>query len=99
MREWKSVVVTTAKPSGPGDLGEVAEGFYFCDGDLLTMCDRDGIPLRDENNGQRITHHLASGESEKAVAKRFTLKIFRMARGDTVAGFDRPLRYGPLGIA
>jgi hypothetical protein len=33
------------------------------------------------------------------MAKRLTLKIYRIVRGDGMAGLNRPLVYRPLGIA
>ena len=51
MSEIKSVIVTTAKPTGPDDLGRCEEGFYTVANGILTMCDRDGVPLRDDNTG------------------------------------------------
>jgi hypothetical protein len=93
----KAVIVIVANPCGRNDTGQCAEGFYTLDGDLLTMTDRDGVPLRDENSGARITQRLAQGESDKAVAKRLTLKIHRAANGDEMAGFNRPIRYPKAG--
>ncbi|HLG85141.1 MAG TPA: hypothetical protein VKY22_29435 [Bradyrhizobium sp.] len=98
MREIRVVVVTTAKPSGPDDLGQVAEGRYFVENGILTMCNSDSIPLRDENNGQRITSRLLPGESEKAAAKRLTLKIHRAANRE-MSGFHKPIRYPKWGGA
>jgi hypothetical protein len=92
----KSVVVTTAKPSGPGDLGQVAEGFYFVENGVLTMTDRDGVPLHDENNGRQIAMRLLPGEDEKVAAKKLTLQQYRAANRDEMAGFSRPLRYQRL---
>jgi hypothetical protein len=39
---------------------------------------------------------MASGENEKVIAKRLTLKIFNAARGDEMAGFHHPIRYERL---
>jgi hypothetical protein len=89
----KSVVVTTAKPSGPGDLGQCAEGHYFVEGGILTMCDRDGKPLRDENTGRQIATRLLAGDEEKGFAKKLTLKLHREAHRGELAGFHRPIRY------
>jgi hypothetical protein len=93
----KSVVVTTAKPSGPGDLGQVAEGYYFVENGTLTMCNEEGVPLRDENTG-RIAMKLLHGEDEKGLAKRLTLQQHRAANRDEMAGFHRPIRYRNLGF-
>jgi hypothetical protein len=42
---------------------------------------------------------LLPGESEKAAAKKLTLKLHRDARGDEMAGFHRPIRYPKWGGA
>jgi hypothetical protein len=39
------------------------------------------------------------GESEKAVAKRLTLKMWRTENRDEMAGFHRPIRYCKSGLA
>lgn len=95
----KSVVVTTAKPSGPGDLGQVEQGFYFVENGVLTMSDRDGVPLRDENNGRQIATRLLPGDDEKAAAKKLTLQQYRAANRDEMAGFGRAIRYPSRGWA
>jgi hypothetical protein len=92
--EIRSVIITTAKPSGPGDLGQVEEGFYTRDGELITMCDRDGVPLRDENTGRRIAMRLLPGDDEKTLARKMTLRRYREANRDQMAGFHRTIRYG-----
>jgi hypothetical protein len=48
--------------------------------------------------GDRVTHKLG-GEDASTIAKRLTLKIYRMVRGDGMAGFNRPLKYPALGQA
>jgi hypothetical protein len=63
------------------------------------MTDRDGVPLRDENNGARITQRLAPGESDKAVAKRLTLRVYRAANGDPMSGFHKRIEYPSRGWA
>jgi hypothetical protein len=59
-RDIRAVVAVVSNPIGKGDTGEVVEGFYTRDGDTLTMTDREGNPLRDDNNGERITVRLTS---------------------------------------
>ena len=93
MSDVKSVVVIISNPVGKGDTGECAEGWYFVENGVLTMTDREGVPLCDEYNGQRIAMRLLAGESEKAAAKRLTLKIHRAASRDEMSGFHRPIRY------
>jgi hypothetical protein len=89
----KSVVVTTAKPSGPGDLGQVAEGFYTVANGILTMCTPDGAPLRDDNTGRRREMKLLPGDVPAQEAKRMTLRRYREAHRDELDGFHRPIRY------
>jgi hypothetical protein len=96
MSEIKSVIVTTAKPTGPGDLGECAEGFYTVANGILTMCDIDGRPLRDDNTGRRREIKLLPGDDEKGVARKLTLQQYRASNREEVAGFHRPIRYRDL---
>jgi hypothetical protein len=99
-RDVKAVVAVVSNPIGKGDAGIVTEGFYTLDGDTLTMTDRDGIPLRDDNNGERITVRLLPTDNEKTVAKRTTLRLHRAERGDeTSSAFNRRIDYGRSGLA
>jgi hypothetical protein len=93
MSEIESVLVTTRNPNGPGDLGQVAEGFYTVTNGILRMTDRDGKPLRDENTGRQYAMKLLPGDDPKFEARRLTLSIHRTERSGEVAGFNRPLRY------
>ena len=97
--EIRQVTVITRNPSGDGDMGSCEIGHYTVEGDTLAMVDAKGAPLRDANTGERITHRLALGEGEKAIAKGLTLKIFRAARGDEMADFNRPINYPKFGLA
>jgi hypothetical protein len=99
MGEIKSVVVTTAKPSGPGDLGQIAEGFYTVANGILTMCTPDGVPLRDDNTGRQVALRLLAGDDEKDLAKKLTLQQYRAANRDQMAGFGRTIRYPDRGWA
>jgi len=96
MSDVRQVTVITRNPIGKDDGGSCEEGWYTVDGDLLTMTDAEGVALRNPNTGEKITHRLAPGESDKAVAKRLGLKMYRGERGDDDKGFNRPLRYRPL---
>lgn len=98
--EVKSVVAVVSNPIGKEDTGICAEGFYTRDGDTLTMTDRDGRPLRDDNNGERITVRLLPNDNEKSVAKRTTLRLYRAERGDeTSSAFTRRIDYPSRGWA
>jgi hypothetical protein len=97
MPEIKSVIVATAHPIGPNDTGQCAQGWYTLDGDVVTMCGSDGVPLRDSMSGAKIVHRLVDGEHPVVIAKRLTLRIHRSERGDEMAGFNRPIRYPKTG--
>jgi hypothetical protein len=100
MRDVRHITIITRNPIGSGDGGSCEEGFYTVDGDgVLTMTDAEGAALRNPNTGEKITHRLAPGESDKAVAKRLRLRIYRDARPDDDKGFSRPLRYPKFGLA
>ena len=92
MSEVQSVIVVTAKPTGPGDPGQCEEGFYTVTGQLLTMTDREGRPLREDNTGRRYEIKLLRGDDPKQEAKRMTLRIHQ-ANQNEMAGFHRPIRY------
>jgi hypothetical protein len=100
MPDVKQVTVIVANPSSrdPVDQGRVTIGYYLLEGDRLTMTDGEGGPVRGKS-GERITHKLEAGEDAAIIAKRLTMKIYRMVWGDGMAGFNRPLHYRPLGIA
>jgi hypothetical protein len=76
-------------PRTDGDRGRVAEGWYTLEDGVVTMCDPEGIFLRDVE-GNRITHKLGENERPQQVAARLTLKICRLLRDDA-ADFNRPL--------
>ena len=96
MSEIKSVIVTTAKPTGPDDLGRCEEGFYMVANGILTMCDMDGVPLRDDNTGRRREMKLLPGDVPAQEARRMTLRFWRENNKDQMAGFHRPIRYRDL---
>jgi hypothetical protein len=89
----KSVIAIISNPSGRGDRGQCEQGNYFVRDGVLTMCDLEGVPVRDANTGRRIELGLLPGDDEKALAKRLTLKMYRAANRDELAGFHRPIRY------
>ncbi len=62
------------------------------------MTDGESTPVRGRS-GERVTHWLWAGEDPTLIAKRLTMKIYRMVRCDGMASFNRPLHYRPLGIA
>ncbi len=54
------------------------------------MCDESGRPT-----GK--THRLGEGDNERAIAARLTLEKWRATA--SASDFNRPLSYGPSGVA
>jgi hypothetical protein len=79
-------------------LGRVTIGYYKLEGDMLTMTDGSGVPIR-RRSGDVVRQKLQPGDDAVLISKRLTLSIYRMAQGDGVAGFNRPLNYPRVGIA
>jgi hypothetical protein len=98
-REIKRCVAVVSNPVGENDRGEVTESNYFVEGGWLTLCTEDGAPLRDDNTGGRFTVRLEPGDHEQTTAKRLTLRRYRAANREDVAGFNRRISYGRSGLA
>jgi hypothetical protein len=98
MPEVKSVAVIVSNPTHPGDPGRATIGYYVLEGDVLTMTDGDGVPVRRRHGGDVYKHTLQDGEDPAVIAKRLTLSIYRMARGDDLGGFNRRLTYSNNGF-
>ncbi len=93
----KQVTAIVSNPSLLDEAGRVTIGFYVMDGSLLTMTDGEGTPVRGRS-GERITQKIQAGEDPSVIAKRLTMRIYRMARGDGMAWFNRPLNYPTSGF-
>jgi hypothetical protein len=80
-------VNVTIRPSDPetGDPGAARFGYFFVEGDLLTMCDENGTPLKTDQD-KLITAVLEDPSSAHGVAASLTRK---RARGDGLRGFER----------
>jgi hypothetical protein len=94
--EIKEVIITLRQPSGrKGDYGLVALGNDTLEGNILTMVDEDGKPLREKHGIMRRT--LEPGEDAAAVARKLTRDIhIRQADSND---FNRRLEYPPIGWA
>lgn len=100
MPEVKSVAVSVANPTHPDDPGRATIGYYVIEGDVLTMTDGNGVPVRRRYGGEVYRQKLESGDNPVVIAKRLTLSIWRSnTGGDASGGFNRPLSYPPLGAA
>jgi hypothetical protein len=85
-------VIVTIRPSDPetGDPGSARIGYYTVEGELLTMCDENGAPLKTDHD-QMITAVLESPSDAHAVASVLTRK---RSRGSGMRGFEKgALRY------
>jgi hypothetical protein len=99
MPEVHHVYGTVRNPMGD-DLGQVTNGYYMLVDGVLTMTDRAGVPIRGMNNGEKFQHKLAAGDDTAAVARRLTMRIYRMLRGgDAAVSFNRKIVYPTAGIA
>ena len=99
MPEIKSVAVSVANRTGPDDPGRATIGYYVVEGNVLTMTDGDGVPVRRRYGGELYKHTLQEGEDPSLIAGRMTLAIWRSnTGGDARGGFNRRLRYPPPGL-
>jgi hypothetical protein len=86
-----TVWVQTRLPAN-GDLGHTEAGWYFVEDGVVVLCEESGEPCE----GQ--THKLAKGEDAKQIAGRLRLRVWRKEE-QGASDFNRPLRYGPVGVA
>jgi len=85
-------VIVTIRPSDPetGDPGSARFGFYTVEGELLTMTDENGTPIKIDQD-KMITAVLESPSDAHGVAASL---VRRRARGDGMRGFEKgALRY------
>jgi hypothetical protein len=85
-------VIVTIRPSDPetGDPGSARFGFYTVVGELLTMCDENGTPIKNDQD-QMITATLERPSDAHGVAASLTRK---RSRGSGMRGFEKgALRY------
>jgi hypothetical protein len=66
------------------------------------MTDNKGAAVREMHTGEKYLQKMQLGDDAPAVAKRLTMGIYRMLRGETaptVSGFGRALDYPRSGLA
>jgi hypothetical protein len=88
--EIKSVWITTVLPSDRDPVGAVEVGYYKVENGILQMVTEAGKPA-----GKK--YKLQPGDDPKTIAARLTKEAWMKRARES--NFDRPLRYGPLGIA
>jgi hypothetical protein len=96
MSEIHQVYATVRLPRDD-DPGRVAVGYFTLVGDVLTMTNSKGVPVRGLSTGKPITHRMQAGDNAHAIASRLTLKIQRAVSGET--DFNRPIDYPRWGNA
>jgi hypothetical protein len=103
MPEAHSVYATVRNPKpGTDDTGQVTTGYYVLVDGVLTMTDSTGAAVRDSHTGEAYTHKIQLGDDAGAIARRLTMEIYRMLRGETapsVSGFGRAIDYPRSGVA
>ncbi len=80
------------RPRDSNDQGEVMLVCFTIDGDMLTVVDETGTPLRGKQGIYQ--HRLLDGEDPKRIAGRL-MRQFRTARQQN---FYRTIAYPKLGI-
>ena len=91
-RTRRQRVILTIRPADPetGDPGSARFGYYTVDGELLTMTDENGTPIKNDQD-QMITAVLESPSDAHGVAASLTRN---RSRGSGMRGFGKgPLRY------
>ena len=93
MPEVQIVFVQTEAPKG-NFPGRVVEGKYIVDGDLVTLTDRRGEPVRDAE-GKTCTQKLNAGDNPKQIAGLLTKKFAKARRGNNAppSGLSGPIEY------
>ena len=84
------VFIQMAPPDGDFP-GMVEEGWFrVTDGDTVTRCTREGVPMLDAS-GRKLSALMRDGETEKQVAGRLLRQSLPI--GGRPKGFDKPIRY------
>jgi hypothetical protein len=87
MSEVKSIIVQVASPRD-NFPGQTTTGYYVVEGDLLTMTDASGIPIRTPG-GDFYTHKLGPDENPRRMANALTKEVRRAIRGNS--SFNGPI--------
>lgn len=96
----RTACVQLRKPNGDIDVGQVTYGYYIVEGDVLTMTDCDGFPVKDES-GQTFTHTLLPDDNPEAIGCHLTRKVRQALRKETPVQerFRQKIVYPRTGVA
>jgi hypothetical protein len=97
--EIRTVFVQIHAPSRRHEHGQTAEGRYIVADNTVTLTDRHGNPVRDDE-GKTYVRKLGDGDNAHVIAGRLT-KEFRLAlrgKNKMSAGFGGQIKYPKLGI-
>jgi len=89
----RTVFVQIEAPKGSYE-GRAIEGCYIVDSDMVTLTNRRGEPVHDDN-GKKYTQKLGDGDNPKQIAARLTKQFRNALRGNNAApiGWNKPLSY------
>jgi hypothetical protein len=92
------VTIQVDKPSGDSP-GRVSEGCYTLEDSIVTLTDRLGAAVRDDE-GKTYSKKLEAFEDAYVTAKTLTREFRRALRGKGKHndGFSAPIHYPKLGI-
>jgi hypothetical protein len=93
LMQIRKVVVQTLPPGGEF-LGQVEEGHYTWEDNIVRLVNHDGAPLRDRR-GKVYEKKLTPQEDPHVIAGRLANQRFH-DRGGGKQQFSRPLNYKPL---
>src|SRR5215470_14845409 len=82
-----------------GDQGVTVEGCFIVDGNRVTMTDREGKPIVDDD-GKRWSREIPANCTARQIAARMAKELRIKFRGsERASGFWVPVSYEPLKFA
>ena len=76
--------------------GQIEEGNYFHEDNVVTLVSHAGVPLRDKR-GKEYSRKLAAGDDAHQIAGRLLKEFYQSRRPKN--WFSKPLHYPKLGLA
>ena len=86
----KAVYITTRPGRDDGDPGACEVGHYKVENNFVVMCNAEGRPTGKKQS-------LGPGDDAHSIASRLTREAW--LRKAPASDFNRPLYYGPSGVA